>query len=813
MSNWKIVVPEATTNMVLNPSAEISGSNYNYESGTTGGQLAGYGKFGLHVYQITTTAANEGIELTLSALANATHYVTVYVRGNILDADSWDWSLDDSNWTVPTKLFDVDDVWRVYGASFSAAQSNGSTKLSIHQNGAGTFTFYLDGIQVEENTTWTTYCDGDQSGCSWNGAEHASTSTRSAMSRAGGRVKDLEDDYDLLMGGMDGFGMPPIEHDHDPFAMLAGGNVEAVKEHASSIVLYGTFNENSREDLHTKRQALVDELAPDKYPPGEFGPQPVLLRYYGAAIIKEIGLVYEDGFRGNINVQQSLYVEDIALKFTAPDPYWYELGGTAVELDSADTITERHCAGRLRSTGQWDDLGLTSNPTAGIDKILTICVASDSSVYFGGLFEDWNGNAGDDTIIRFDPSDESWNTLVGANDINYVTAETVYDIVEGSDGTIYLCGLFEAVNGDGTADHIVAYNPSSNTWSSLGDPDATNITEMRDMAFDSAGNLYVVGDFSAVAGVANTANIAMWDGSSWNAVGGGITIAAGYPFAIAIDSQDNIIIGGSCTHATLEDYIFRYDGSSWDDLDSGTQYGNIDTLTFSADDILYLGGTFTNQGGDADCDYICTWNGRQFAPLGDLVTGVDDLAIAPDGRIFIAGTGVGTGDVASWNGSAWEIWDTTSAAGAIAVGPSDPVVNTNYDIWVGTSASASREIAGSTTVTNGGTSSQRPVFKVSRSGGTSATFYSIRNEGTGKALMFNYGLLDGETLTIDCRPMLRSITSDYRGKQPSAILANSDFGSFTLLSGDNQITCFVDTAGSPTITAWCEFRAAYKGAD
>jgi len=149
----------------------------------------------------------------------------------------------------------------------------------------------------------------------------------------------------------------------------------------------------------------------------------------------------------------------------------------------------------------------------------------------------------------------------------------------------------------------------------------------------------------------------------------------------------------------------------------------------------------------------------------------------------------------------------------IATGPGDSVVPTRYDIWIGALTSAAYELGGTATVTNDGTAPAHPILRVYRSGGTSAALYSLRNETTGKALMFNYALLDGETLTVDCRPDKQSITSSFFGSRPGAILANSDFGSFVLQAGANQITCFVDVAGAPTVTAWLEWVTASKGAD
>ena len=173
MSDWKYIKPEATTNYVKNPSAETTG-NFAAEGGTTVTRSTTYSHYGLYSYRVQCNNNNEGAEITLSALSNAIHYVTLRVRGTLPAA--WDWSLDDATYNAPTLIEAIDGDWDLYGFEFPAAQANGSTKLSIHQNGAGSGDFYLDGIQVEQKDDYhTTYCDGTQSGCEWNGAEHATT--------------------------------------------------------------------------------------------------------------------------------------------------------------------------------------------------------------------------------------------------------------------------------------------------------------------------------------------------------------------------------------------------------------------------------------------------------------------------------------------------------------------------------------------------------------------------------------------------------------------------------------------------------------
>ena len=826
MGYWKFIVPEATTNLFSDPSFFLADPDTEWDISGDGAapdwtRDTTYSFFGVSCAVADVDAGGGGTLTTIyqTFTTTATSYtVSAYVRraagGTLTNSQCVAWFDDGAhNWDSITH---VGNNWYYCVYTGTATAAGNAFGVRALEDG-----LYVDGCQLENKAYATTYCDGTREGCEWDMGQHTDSSSRSAVSRAGGRVYDFDDDFSFPITDWAGWGMPPEILHVDSYALLAGGQINNIKTDVNVLTLTGYFRASSLSNLHTLRQALVEEMAHDKYPKTGEGWQPIRIRYTGATVHKEALVFYDSGLGGGRIVG---YTENIPVRFLMVDPLWYELGESAAVLDSNATATLRYLGARLRSTGQWDDLGLTADPAAQ-GTISAICVASDGSVYFGGAFDGLNNDgapadAGCDYVVRFDPSDESWNVLVGASDVN----GTVNDIKEGPDGTIYLCGTFSAVNGVAANDYIVSYTPGTpDTWSPLGDPDsgAAAITSAQAMAFDSSGDLYVVGNFTRWADVADADYIARWDmeDEDWNAVGAP-SGAGGEPRCIAIDSQDNIVIGGSFTDFAGDadaDYLARWDGSSWADLGSGTQDGDVYSLEFNESGTLYLAGGFTNQGGDADCDYICAWNGRQFTPMiggGTPDAPVLDLAVAPDGRVFAASWSWPLSEISSWNGSAWEVWDTDADARRIAIGPPDPTIPTNYDIWIGDDASASREIAGTATVTNAGTANRYPVFKVSRSGGDGATLYSLRNETTGKALMFNsYGLLDGETLTVDCRPGQRSIVSSFFGPRPDAILANSDFGSFALKPGSNQITCFVDYDNAPTVTAWLEWRDAYLGVD
>ena len=824
MGYWKFIVPEATTNLFSDPSFFLADPDTEWDISGDGAapdytRSTTYSMFGV---SCAVADIDDGTLATIyqSITTTATSYtVSAYIRrsagGTPTNSHCVCWFDDGAqNWDSITH---VGNNW--YYCVYTGTATAAANQFGVRALEDG---LYVDAVQLENKAYATTYCDGTQPGCEWDMGEHTDSSSRSAVSRAGGRVYDFEDDYSFSVVEWAGWGMPPEILNVDSYALLPGGQVNNIKSDVNVLTLTGYFKGSSLSNLHSLRQALVEEMAHDKYPKTADGWQPIRIRYTGATVHKEAMCFYDSGLGGGRIVG---FTETMPVRFLMADPLWYELGNSAAVLDSNDTATLRYLGGRLRSTGQWDDLGLTADPTAD-GAIYTVCVASDGSIYFGGNFDGLNNNgapantdAGCDYVVRFDPSDETWNVLVGASDVN----SYVNDITEGPDGTIYICGAFTAVDGQADQDYIVSYDPSADTWSNLDDPDSGGAAfaglGLRAMAFDSSGNLYVVGDFTTINGVANASYVAKWDGGSWNAVGAPTMGGAGRPISIAIDSQDNIIVGGAFSDFAGDadaDYLARWDGTTWADLGSGTQTGNVEGIVFSQDDTLYLCGDFTNQGGDTDCDYICSWNGRQFAPMigGSTPAAASyDVKVAPDGRIFIAGWGGGGSQIGSWNGSAWEIWDTDANATDIAIGPADPAIANNYDIWIGDDASASYEIAGTATITNSGTAARHPVFKVSRSGGTSATLYTLINETTGKKLMFDYSMLDGETLTVDMRPGQRSIVSSFFGPRPDAILANSDFGSWALQPGSNQITCFVDVAGAPTITAWLEWKDAYRGMD
>jgi hypothetical protein len=677
---------------------------------------------------------------------------------------------------------------------------------------------WADAFQLEEKAYETTYCDGTQEGCEWNGAVHASTSARSALSRAGGRVRPLTD-YFFEISRMDGTGMPPQELGLQQYSILPGGEMTSVREGSLPFTLTGAITDtvgigfDGLDDVHAAREALIALLRPNAYPYVDGDPQPVRFRYTGAATEKEIAAHYEAGLELRINGRFPCW-ERVAFRFIADDPFWKEIGNEAAVLDTEDTATFRYVAGRLRATGQWDDLGLAANPTTG-GIVRTILTASDGYVYIGGTFTGWNGVAGRDYVARYDPQTDTWATVGGGGDF---AGSTIHVLIEGPDGTIYAGGNFTNVAGDGNADYIAQWNGVA--WSAVS---GGGTAFVYDLAFDGDGLLWIVGGFANWNAIANADSIVTWNGAAYAAPAVG---ANSIVYQVRASPNGGVyIFGGFTTVGGVNaNRIAYWDGSSYNTVSDDTLNNNALSGAIANSGDIYAGGNFTDASSNVNADRIAfTLGGIWEAMSTGANAQVESIEIAPDLQVYAGGDfttigGISNADYgAKWNGSSWSKLDVNLPGAAFvqafAFGNADPVITHNYDRYVGFVTTGAATFAGSVSVTNNGTAEAYPIFTVTRSGGTSANFSSIRNETLGLELLFDYDLQDGETLTIDLAPENKSVVSSFSGEVPGAVLPNSDFGTWRLNPGTNQVTSFVDVVGAPTITATMEWRTQWAGCD
>lgn len=784
-NGWSFIQPVESTNYVLNPSAEAA-SNYASLAGSTITRSSTYQKYGRYSYRVQTGSNGQGLSLTLSALTNSVHYVTARIRGQLPNNLRF---IIGTGLKTPTLIEKIDDDWNLYGVQFNATETNGRTELRIIQQGNGIGDFYVDGVQVEPLAYWTTYIDGTQEGCAWNGTEHASTSTRSGLSLAGGQVKDFYDDYGFLVEKVVGAGSPPQSVNIDDYAILPGGELNSIKVSPRDMSIVGKFIADNELELHDKQQALHLALSSENYP----GNQSFKLRFNGARVQKEIKVNYKGGLEGELNASycdkvvsgdsnwETLYkwIEKASIQLQAPDPYWYETGESAANLDGNDSATFRVVAGRLKSTGQWNPLGPPN--AAGAYTYVKAIAEDDTYIYIGGDFGNFDNIPNADYVARYHKQNGTWSAL-GTGMNNYVTS-----LVTDSAGNLYAAGNFTTAGGV-AAVRIAKWNGT--TWSALGS--GMNAV-VYGLCIGLDGTLYATGDFNTAGGGA-AARVAKWNGIGWSAMGSGLD-STGQTIITGTDGY--IYVGGNFGTAggVSANYVAKWDGATWSALGTGPD-GAILALAMSKNGILYAGGNA------ALGKKIMEWNGTTWSALGLGVNGnVYGIAIGNDGIVYVSGIfttagGITLSDrVAAWNGYSWlhldiDLPGTPTVYTILASKYVNPVVPQKYDLFLGFNSSGTGYFAGKTTVTNEGNTLAFPQIVFKRTGGTVITIETLKNETTGKELLFDYDLLDGERLTIDLTPTKKSIISNYFGSRLDAILANSDFNTWTLIPGSNSVTSF-----------------------
>jgi hypothetical protein len=801
---WYIVVPEATTNYLRNPSLEVDTQKYtNHLTGTATGTRArsnAWAKRGGWSWKFEKTGGGASDEWGAYASVDSAdvgdfvsgEYVTFSVDINLVGSATATIELNvTAGGTLNNTLaITADGRYEITVGPLAATATAIDAYVYVT---SATGVIYADGWQVENRNGATTYIDGDQDGGEWLSTFHLSTSTRSNQSRAGGVKVDLTD-YNFTVTTSQGPGMPPIRHLFDrqpltPGALFRRSKVDQRSFTLTSNSVYAT----STATLLANRKELIELIKPDLVSPE----QPFWLIYSLDDVERWIKCHYDDGLGYN-NARGA--DENIPIRLIAYDPFWVEDGTTVAALDTTEDHTGADY-GAARIDGVWQALGTGFNNTA-----RQVRQSPDGSIIYVGNFTTADGVSAIDVARWLGSTFEAIGT--GTNGDVYCQASK-------ANGDLYIGGTFTTASGT-SANRIALWDKSANTWSALG----TGLNGTPEaMAIHPNGDLYVVGAFTTAGGT--TVNgIARWDGSTWFTVGTGTGFNALSRDLIISKDGSKIYVTGLFTtiDAVSANYIAEWDvdNTTWAALGTGLSASGF-TVVIGPDNAVYVGGTFATAGGVSTAR-VAKWNLSAWESLNGGFTGTSiiRLKFADDGLLYASGNFTGTtagltitNNLAVWNGSAWAHFDFEPPGTPSVV----DIETVRDNIYLAYGNSGTGVSSGITTVSPSGTGTTYPVLTITRDGGTEAIVKYLRNITTSSELYLDYSLLDGEALVIDFRPGRRVITSNFAGVVWRALLPNSDFATFRLQPGDNKIALWVDETGSPTVTANLIYTENYWSLD
>ena len=816
MPEIDVLVPYETKNYIKNPSFEVDTTGWNAVGSSISVVLtrARFERASLRI-ETDNAAMYEGVyyrinDTTLKGVVHASAYIrgSGKVRIKIKDGLTGRQSIGPG--------VDLHDKYfqRLFVQGY--AEGTDDTRVYIETcDLTQAADIYIDGAQLELGEYLSTFCDGSQPDCRWNGVKNASTSQRTATSPNGGRwvsIRDDECDPSTYITTFSGLGLPPITINRQQMALSPGSFFDSMRVNERVFQLTVNIKDDyaqrrnglGKVRLNKLRQHLTDLIKPDRDPNTE----PMWLRYRDGDRSLMLRAVYESGleFDGDF---RNKWINAIPLRFLALDPFWYEDSQEVAMLDTETTLGN-DLANFSRVDGVWgitiDDLevpGFSYGPQV-------IEEDHNGRLYFGGYFtQDGNGIS----VRRFGSTNDDFTQIVErATGLN----GAVLTISAHPNGKIYIGGVFTGDNAGNSFDRVCEYDPDADTFAALGG--GVDDNDVRSSFVAPNGWVYFVGTFTTVD--ASPANrIAYWDGGSWHTVGNiqaelttGGTIELRDIFVV---SEDEIYVVGRENGGTSNAMLMFWDGDSWSILDTATYLvsGPPEGYSITKDisgNMVYV--TIQEDSTGVFSLRLKLWNGSSVSQLGGnvyvstatLIAGSHGIDVDQDGNILISGRFDTVGSLIFnsflliWNGSSF-VFSDIEVSNISFVGPVK--VTSTGDIYLSSSVNPVDNVAGSgiTIVENKSTASVFPIISVSGSG----KIVWLENQTTRQRMYLNYTLQENELITLDFRTGIKTVESNYRGSIQNAILPESDDIGLSPKGesgdGDNKIACLIVDEVDPVV--------------
>ncbi len=338
-----------------------------------------------------------------------------------------------------------------------------------------------------------------------------------------------------------------------------------------------------------------------------------------------------------------------AVAVLGPDLY---IGG---QFNTAGPIVANNIVKYNLTTNTWTTLGAGANN--GVDGAVLCITVSGTDVYVGGTFTHAGGAAANN-IAKW--SGTSWTTLGTAP--NDGTNAGVWAIaVAGSN--VFVGGGFTTAGG-ASAVRVARWNGT--TWSALGTGVNNTVAALAIIGSD----LYVGGAFSTAGGTA-CGGVARWNGSTWFTLGTAPDVGTnGIVTSLATMGTSLYVgglftsVGGTTVPASL---VAKWNGTTWSALGNGlTGTGLYTTWKLLVNQgSLYATGLF-NASGILSANNIARWDTAAGGSWNALGSGLSALGLAvavSGGDLFVGGNFTMAGSKPSYKLARWNPALVTSSVG------------------------------------------------------------------------------------------------------------------------------------------------------
>jgi len=584
-----------------------------------------FGAYSMKVNTANVTLGGVNYQ-NLSVTKGVTYAFSCYIKGTAGQSMSILVTTASGSAKVTTS-FTTTGYWQRVEATFTATETKTDYKAYIRRAAtASTAPFYVDGCQFE-HWKMTTFFDGYSPGCRWTGAPRNSTSYRSAQTGLGGELVDLDDYCKVVQVTGLGHG----NWNQILTKMTSGGDMYQThirKSRNFSIIV--DFLGNSLSEIEANRAAVIDLLRPDKLSNQKVneqfginwgadyrGHEQRIIRYQGVDVngneaTNPVDIVCVPLSASMVDTPDLPTYQRAVLNFTIPsgllDGAYNE--GDALNLYAdfpSEFIVKRDKDGNWC---EWTGSAYASLITGLNGAVYCMAEGPDGKIYVGGLFTDAGGTTDADYLARWNPASEVWETVVSG--IN----ATIYSLAFDANGGLYVGGNFIDL-GSADGDYIVKITDLDGTPTVNALGTGTNAAVFA-IKIAPDGDVYAGGSFTSAGGVANTAKIAKWDGTSWSALSTGLNDAVR---ALAFAPNGDLYIGGYFSDAAYP-YLCKWNGTAFSavgtagDIAGGIVSTCVFSLAFGATGWLYVGGDFTNAGGNSNADRIVKYSGSSWESLG-----------------------------------------------------------------------------------------------------------------------------------------------------------------------------------------------------